>query len=388
MRRMPGFLKGRPKIIKEFQPEKYDGYFICVKIKKFNKRYKFPLASYKGDGVRVFTNDLEGRVLYLDKTALEDLIKYQQVEYEFINGYYYDEGFQPKINEVIQHIFNQRLKFKNEHNPIEMVFKECMNSSYGKSYMKPIDTIDDYIKVKDFDKFMDRNFNYIQEATLLANEQYYKIKRKKPIDEHFNNVHVGVSILSMTKRIMNEVMCLAEDLDIKMYYTDTDSIHIEADKIDLLASEFQKIHKRELIGNQLGQFHTDFDMEGSKKDSEIVSVESYFLGKKCYIDKLESVDKDDNIINDFHIRNKGVPTDCIIHKAENTRDINDDLVYKDVMDIYDDLFEGNSVNFNLLAVRPKFEMCKNMMIITRQEFYRNIIFKGEGVTIRGGQIIK
>lgn len=41
-------------------------------------------------------------------------------------------------------------------------------------------------------------------------------------------------ILDMSKRIMNEVICLAEDLKIKLFYQDTDSIHIEIDKLDLL----------------------------------------------------------------------------------------------------------------------------------------------------------
>lgn len=45
-------------------------------------------------------------------------------------------------------------------------------------------------------------------------------------------------ILDMSKRIMNEVMCLAEDLKINIYYQDTDSMHIEADKIEKLSDEF------------------------------------------------------------------------------------------------------------------------------------------------------
>ena len=31
-------------------------------------------------------------------------------------------------------------------------------------------------------------------------------------------VHCGVEILSMSKRVMNEVMCLAEDNDINIYW--------------------------------------------------------------------------------------------------------------------------------------------------------------------------
>ena len=50
----------------------------------------------------------------------------------------------------------------------------------------------------------------------------------------------------MSKRIMNEVMCLGEDLGINIYYTDTDSMHIDKDGLDRLEIEFQKKYGREL----------------------------------------------------------------------------------------------------------------------------------------------
>ena len=43
----------------------------------------------------------------------------------------------------------------------------------------------------------------------------------------------------MSKRIMNEVMCTAEDLDIKIFYQDTDSMHIEKGRLEELAKEFK-----------------------------------------------------------------------------------------------------------------------------------------------------
>ena len=59
---------------------------------------------------------------------------------------------------------------------------------------------------------------------------------------------------------MNEVMCLAEDMGIQIYYQDTDSIHIEHNKLELLSKEYRKIYNRELIGeNIMGCFHNDFD---------------------------------------------------------------------------------------------------------------------------------
>ena len=52
---------------------------------------------------------------------------------------------------------------------------------------------------------------------------------------------------------------------------------------------------------------------------EIYAKESLFLGKKAYIDILESTDKDGNIINSEHIRMRGIPTACIKHKAKQDK---------------------------------------------------------------------
>ena len=59
-------------------------------------------------------------------------------------------------------------------------------------------------------------------------------------------------ILDYSKRIMNEVMCLAEDLKIKMFYQDTDSIHMEDSRVKDLEEAFYKKYGRHLIGKNLG----------------------------------------------------------------------------------------------------------------------------------------
>ena len=141
---MKGFLKGIPQVINKFEPEKYDGYFIKIKVLKVGRKLNFPLQSIMTEaGVRNFTNDLEGKEIYIDKIALEDFVKFQKVEYEFIQGYYYDDGHNNKINKIMTELYKNRRKYKDEGNDIQMVFKELMNSSYGKSCLKPIET--DYI---------------------------------------------------------------------------------------------------------------------------------------------------------------------------------------------------------------------------------------------------
>ena len=369
MARMKGFLKGRPKVIENFDSIKNtaDGYYICIRITKIGKHYDFPCVSQlTDDGIRNFTNDMVGQVVYMDNIALTDLVRFQDAEYEFINGYYYDEGFNDTICSVIREIFEERLKYKKQGNPLQLVFKELMNSSYGKTCLKPIDSDIEYVSVDAWDKFVVKNYNYIKEATMLANGLYMKVKKIKTIDTHFNNVHIGVSILSTSKTIMYEVMTLAEDLKIDMFYTDTDSIHIDNSKINYLSQKFGEKYGRDLIGNKMGQFHTDFDLDGSVGD--IVASDSIFLGKKCYIDKLVGVDSKGNDLVDYHIRMKGVSTSSIKYLGDTEYD-------GDYMKMFQSLYEGDTLEFNLLACAPSFEMCKNMNIISKTKFDRKISFK-------------
>lgn len=379
MSRMTGFLKGKPKIIKDFTPDNYDGYFIQIKIKSIKNRYNFPLASLMdGNGIRNFTNDIVGSIIFVDKTTLEDLIKFVGIEYDFIKGYYYDEGHNTKIKSTMTHLFNQRVKYKKMGNPIQMVFKELMNSSYGKTILKPIDSDKVYIPVTDKQKFIDYHYNNIKLMSLCDNDKLYRVELLKPIDTHFNNVACGVEILSMSKRIMNEVMTLAEELKYKMYITDTDSIHIDTDKVEKLGEEFTKRYGRQLIGKGMGQFHCDFEMDGVKNDP--VAISSIFLGKKMYCDKLMGIDKDDNIIYDYHYRLKGIPSDCIEYKAQTEYG-------GDIMKLFNDLYEqkytgsgsyslnnfnDGGLSFNLLACRPKFQFNKNMTINSKLKFMRRL----------------
>ena len=49
---------------------------------------------------------------------------------------------------------------------------------------------------------------------------------------HYNYVHCGVDILSMSTTIMNKVFDCANDCNVNMYYQDTDSIHLNHDDVD------------------------------------------------------------------------------------------------------------------------------------------------------------
>ena len=353
-----GFLLGKPKILDTTDYNKiknYDGYFVEIVIKKVGIKRQFPLLSYvNNEGVRMFSNDMVGKTVHIDKIALEDAIKFQEIEFDIIKGYYFNEGFNYKIAETIKYLFNKRVEMKKAKNPIQMVYKELMNSAYGKTILKNTNTDIKYFdKKEEFDNYLDYNYNYIHSYNIFGKkDNKYRVKVYKPTSDHFNRPQCGVWVLSMSKRIMNEVMCLAEDLKIQINYQDTDSMHIIDEQIKTLQEAYNEKYGKELIGNDMGQFHSDFDL---KNADNIVSKKSIYLGKKSYIDVLEGNDESGNKINGHHIRMKGIPNKSIEHYAKNEN--------MNVYDVYKQLLCGGEVVFDLL--------CKNDNVPTTCKFKKN-----------------
>jgi len=340
MFRMLGYLKGTPKVLNNLCYEflkNQSGYFIRIKIKDVRKKLQFPLLSkFDEKGVRLFTNDMINEIIFIDKIGLEDAMKYQDIEYDIIDGYYFNEGHNENIKNVIKHLYSKRLELKKDKNPAQIVIKELMNSMYGKTILKPIETETVVKTIPEYEKYIRFNYNFIESA-IKVGDKYY-VKKIKCIINHFNYVQCGVEILSMSKRIMNEVMTLADENNLNIWYQDTDSMHIDYEQVEILAKLFKKEYKRNLIGEDMGQFHIDFNMDGAVDD--IYAIEAYFIAKKVYIDVLESRDKNNELIQDNHIRLKSVPTSCIKHTCnkENTTPI----------ELFKQLFNGDKIKFDLL----------------------------------------
>ena len=362
IKRLLGFLKGSPKVIKNLSYDSiknYDGYFVEVEIINCPKKLHFPLLNKKNDkGIRNFSNDIKGSV-YVDKIGLEDLIKFHELapgrDFKIIRGYYFNEGKNLKSSKIISFLYNERLKLKKEKNPAQEIYKLIMNSSYGKTIMKPIDDETHVYEKHRAEIFASRNHNRIKETIRAGNKTI--IKCHKTISDHYSFPHIGSEILSMSKRIMNEVICLAEDMKIKIFYQDTDSMHIEQSKVKILADEFYRKYKRSLIGNKMGQFHGDFDFKCDKGHSP-VAVESWFLGKKMYLDKIRCVN-DRKVNYKFHIRLKGIPGYCFLN---------------DPVTIYEKLLNNGTHEFNIHDIanklnKPLFNFTKDFQI------YKNIKLK-------------
>ena len=347
MAEMKGVLMGSPKLLHKEQLNKefldsVDGYFVKVLCNNnSSKKLDFPMLSIVDEnGIRQYTNETQNRFFYLDKTMVEDAINFIGLDFTYICGYYYNEGRNPQIRTTIRHLFEQRLKMKKVKNPIQSVYKLLMNSAYGKSLLKPIDTNANVINNDKLEKYIAKHYNFIKEIVPL-NSKVSHVKLINPINKHYNNCYFGVEVLSMAKRIMSRVMITAEDLKIPMYYTDTDSIHIDYDGVEKLETEYEKRFNKVLKGKNLGQFHIDFDLKGAESHT-IKSVKSIYLGKKCYLDMLEGYDKKGNKITGEHLRMKGIPNRCLNYYA-------DKLYNGSVYDMYKDLLDGQAIEFDLLC---------------------------------------
>lgn len=373
-----GFLKGKPKHIKnktfDFLKQQ-DGYFIKVRflINELNKKRSFPLlSSINKEGTRIFSNTIKDDFYYLDKISIEDLITFHKIkesDIQIIDGYYFNEGRNNKILETIRHVFDTRVKYKSEGNPIQNLYKLVMNSCYGKNIMKERPSKKVYLDSKEaMLKYVYRNYNHIQsEIIKIEGAKKYFVSVYNPIHNHYNSCHIGCEILSMSKRIMNEVMCLAEDIGAKIYYQDTDSMHIQNNKIEDLNKEYKKKYNRDLIGKKMGQFHNDF--AEIKINGETIkascATESIFLGKKSYIDKVKYIYGKDKIHYEYHIRMKSIPTGCIINHNK----------YTCPFDLYKDLYKGQTISFNLLKNGVAgFKNDKNGNIRTLTSFKRSVCF--------------
>lgn len=356
---------------------------MTIKINKVKKIQQMPMMAHRTKDSILYLNEVPENEIIIDSITLQDYIKFQDIEYEIIDGIYWNEGYNRKIGEIIKELYNERLKHKKTNKALANTIKLMLNSAYGKTIMKKSKTEKKIIKAsksklvnskwvmvddKAFDSYVYNNFNTIRSYRKL-NKNCYEVECLK-VDDSYNRGHIGCAILSMSKRIMNEVFDVANDNNLPIYYTDTDSIHLNLKDVEKLEQKYNKRYGKELNGKNLEQFHTDFDLEGST--SEIYSTKSIFLGKKSYIDCLESKDKDGKTITGFHIRLKGITKEGLEHSAKE---------YKDgYLGLYEDLAKGTEKTMVLNPYNPDknsnkvlFEF-KQGKVSTKEEFTRKVQF--------------
>ena len=113
----------------------------------------------------------------------------------------------------------------------------------------------------------------------------------------------------------------------------------------------------------MGQFHSDFSLGNCRN---VVAIESIFVGKKSYIDKLEGVNENGDIETGYHIRIKGIPTDSVTSKAEEMN-INP-------FELYDKVYNSEAVKFDITKGHVKFVFNSNYTVARRRHFVWKVKF--------------
>jgi hypothetical protein len=367
-------VEGTPEVIKAQDYEELKNsstaFTIEIEVTDVKKHYKFPLTSYYEKGVVHWDDkNIIGRRFVVDDITLEDLINFQQIEFKIIRGYKWTGAKDYRIQKLIRRLFNTRKKLKSEGNPLEIVYKLILNNIYGKSIQKPISK--DYRIIcgdEAIVRYRERNSQkliWYQQIDSKINDpatNRYICEIEKSSEGFYNNCLFGSHVLSMSKRIMNEVMCLADDLN--MYYQDTDSFFIDKDDVKTLEEKYGEKYNRELIGEDLGQFHGDFSSMDGRKDVKYAS-ESLFIRKKLYCNKL-LMEKEH--INDITYRSKGINLDALESTA---REKYPDLYSKEaIFQTYLDMANGESIDVDLCKNGPKSKFHTNSTITNIDSFVR------------------
>ncbi len=299
------FIKLIPKILRSGRT------FFCVDIET-QKDLEFPILSEKDDnGIRRFRNGKFRKIVIGDVT-LSDAIKYQNAKVTRIYAIVRFDRTCDRFAQFIKKLFTLRLIFKAMKLPCQNTVKLMMNSSYGRTILKQSPYKKIYKRVysnedkEKFRKYIDKNYFYLKpEINKIGN--YVKLNKRELTFNPSGYPHVGSHILEMSKMLMNKMFYKIYENGLAVYYTDTDSIHVQASSLLSLG---------DMLGEEMTQFHSDFGEVGYRgvyckelgnANPGIFAIRSVFVMKKCYYDKLFCINNETNkyeIIE--HKRVKGI----------------------------------------------------------------------------------
>ena len=234
-----GIPKGKPKIIQTFEPESYSYYFIKINIKAYTSKHNadaFPLIKQTG-------------IMYLDKTMFESINEHYNIDYDFICGYYFDEGFNTNIKRLANDLYQLRDELKQQNSTLEKSVKQILNSLWGKCMSNKVITRDYYKNKQQSQDFEEFNLDYIYKYKHLTDD-LTAYTCLKPFNEHYTIPQFSVYVLSYSRIFMNDIIYSATDANIPIYYSNTDSLVFDKSNVQ---------HFNDLLGSELGKFKVEHD---------------------------------------------------------------------------------------------------------------------------------
>ena len=362
--------------------EGLDYCILTVKITKVKKHQNMPMIiTKKKNGNSYYSNEVPKHNVIIDKLTLQDYIKFHDIEYEIIDGVYWDEGFNKKLGKEIEVLYNKRLKYK-KHPTLScygLIYKNMMNVIYGKNGQKRSNDrwviVDKKRFCKDkktgkyilkhsnnFKNYKWNNFRNIISHRKINFDQY--LVKIRCVDKSYNRAHIASLFLSMSKRMMNEKLDIMNEHNMDCFYIDTDSIHLwykDCKKLDVIYTE--KYNKK-LIGNYMEEMSCDFSPSDEEwdKNSKIYCDKAIYLNPKTYYEHVKYQNKKGEIKNYNHVRMKGITEAGRNHYCEITGEIYDKKLNKkvkingDYWKLYNDLvYNEHEIILNPKGIKVSFD---------------------------------
>lgn len=272
---------------------------VRIRITKIVRRqFSIPFIAYRNNGRLDYIQDmpegLDHFSVTVDKQTLEDYLLYHEIQFDILEGVYWTGELNTQWGDIVERLYSARLAAKAEGKNVKAdCIKLILNSAYGKTITRASNTRVSYIPktkngvAKNWQLSISNAFNVIQKYREVGVNQVEVSKYE--LDKSSNISKYGSMILAASKHIMNEVFDLMSVNEMPIYYTDTDSFVMrKSDRIPL-AVKFREKFDRNLIGKELGNFHSDFSfkLDGRDVDPELVtSIEFIPAGRKLYLHHL------------------------------------------------------------------------------------------------------
>lgn len=249
---------------------------MLINITKVGKHRKFDVLDNLHEGIR-----------FVRTWDLKDLIKYNEIEFDFIAGIAFKGERNFSLNEYIDRIYKHKQTASDEAE--RKKYKAILNKQmYGMTLFHGKTTQrTKYVDDAKLDYYYDNKPLKIVRARKIS-ENRNEVVLSKKITNAYNLAHIGTDISSYARHMLHEVIYGCEDNGIEVYHGYTDSLYIKQ-------SDFDKF--KELFPNAIG------DGIGQLKIEKVID-EAVFTNRITYGLKLADGTYKFSGMYDHKLRNK------------------------------------------------------------------------------------
>lgn len=253
-----------------------------------------PIIRTKVGSKVCFSNDglctkLPEYVHYLDRVSYGEYLRMHNVKLECLGGLCWPSPVKAGLGfcDAIDKLIDLRKEYKRpgptQNDSMDQFIKLILNSAYGATALKSEFKSYKIMNTEDAMKLYYRRDNFGKLEMEIVSDRQCFVTAPEANDTIHMPVIVACCILSMSKQIMNDVIRVIDMVEgAKLYYQDTDSLHINAGCVRAVQDKYRELYGVELIGEDPGQFHDDYDFKKQMTNRRIILA--LYSGSKCYLE--------------------------------------------------------------------------------------------------------